>query len=711
MFLHGLADRIQKEMFTLELPADLNGLTDLALRVDTRLQRRDQLDAHTLVSEFPALPVTVSMNTVSLAFDQEPMQVGRARLSREEGFRLPARVDWGRNSVSAWSDSCYASCLVSACSSVSCSLLQNEPVNLSNVQSPPKGKLYSLSAPESEAMEKYISDSLADGFICPFLFSRRAAFERLQGASIFTKLDLRNAYHLALVNDVLRDMVDLFIYVYLDDKLIFSSSLQEHVQHVRQVLQSLLENGHFVKPEKGIFHAQSVLFLGYIISSEGVRMDPNKVKVVVDWPTPDSRKALQRFLGFANFYQRFIRNFSQLASPLTTLTSAKTTFRWSSTADSAFTNLKSRFVSAPILVAPDPTCQFVVEGVAGSLHYCLALVEWRHWLEGSGVLRTSNLTVFLTILKKHQPSPESIIPGRLMVSTLSWEIESKVRTALEWVTPPPGCPLGRLFVPEGLRSDVIRRGHCSNVPLFQRRGYFNRCQSLRDPGPTSRSISLLVERVLRCLVTQNPSSWSQQLPWVEGAVAPGEELERLSSTWERALRIRPIATGQSLPSASWVKKCGFPPKTLLSTPFLTTYRRIHSIFHVSKLKPVFHSPINPPGPIPPPPRFVDGEPTYSVNRILDSRWRGRGFQYLVDWEGYGPEERSWVPARDILDHSLIDDYNQQIIVPSVCMQVRVPFSHLPDFSLGSCLWFSSFPRIFVFGFVAAYLHPCATRRD
>ncbi|KAL0195708.1 hypothetical protein M9458_009280, partial [Cirrhinus mrigala] len=89
------------------------------------------------------------------------------------------------------------------------------------------------------------------------------------------------------------------------------------------------------------------------------------------------------------------------------------------------------------------------------------------------------------------------------------------------------------------------------------------------------------------------------------------------------------------------------------------YRRIHPVFHVSKIKPVFFARINPPAPVPPSPRLVDGETTYSVNRILDSRRRGRGYQYLVDWEGYGPEERSWVPARDILDHSLIDDYNQQ----------------------------------------------------
>ncbi len=101
------------------------------------------------------------------------------------------------------------------------------------------------------------------------------------------------------------------------------------------------------------------------------------------------------------------------------------------------------------------------------------------------------------------------------------------------------------------------------------------------------------------------------------------------------------------------------------------YRRIHPVFHVSKIKPVFRSRLNPPTPVPPPPRLVDGEPTYSVNRILDSRRRGRGFQYLVDWEGYGPEERSWVPARDILDHSLIDDYNQQVRSAGSAERLRI----------------------------------------
>ncbi len=110
---------------------------------------------------------------------------------------------------------------------------------------------------------------------------------------------------------------------------------------------------------------------------------------------------------------------------------------------------------------------------------------------------------------------------------------------------------------------------------------------------------------------------------------------------------------------AWERMIGLS-RRILDSMLPPAYKRIHSVFHVSKLKPVFHAPINPQTPVPPPPRLVDGEPVYSVKRILDSRRRGRGFQYLVDWEGYGPEERSWVPARDILDHSLIDDYNRQV---------------------------------------------------
>lgn len=192
------------------------------------------------------------------------------------------------------------------------------------------------------------------------------------------------------------------------------------------MLQRLLENQLFVKAEKCSFHVQSVSFLGSIISVEGIRMDPANVRAVSNWLVPDSRKGLQQFLGFANFYRQFIRNFSQVAAPLTALTSTKAKFVWTAAAQSAFGELKCRFTSAPILVTPDPAQQFVVEvdalevGVGAvlsqkspqdnKLHPCayfshhlspaernydignrellavrLALGDWRHWLEGTAI--------------------------------------------------------------------------------------------------------------------------------------------------------------------------------------------------------------------------------------------------------------------------------------------------------------------------------------
>ena len=288
-----------------------------------------------------------------------------------------------------------------------------------------------------------------------------SVFDQLQQAKIFTKLDLRNAYHLvriregdewktgfntpsghyeycvmpfgltnapavfqAMINDVLRDFLDQFVYVYLDDLLIYSPDLATHQDHVSQVLKRLLDNQLYVKAEKSVFHADTVSFLGFIVAPGRVQMDPAKVSAVAEWPTCDSRKKVQQFLGFANFYWRFVRGFRAIVAPLHALTSTQVSFRWSPEAEKAFWELKQRFTTAPILTLPDPQRQFVVEVDAskdrvgavlsqrsekdGRMHPCaflsrrlseaernydvgnrellvvkLALEEWRHWLEGA----------------------------------------------------------------------------------------------------------------------------------------------------------------------------------------------------------------------------------------------------------------------------------------------------------------------------------------
>lgn len=158
----------------------------------------------------------------------------------------------------------------------------------------------------------------------------------------------------SLINDVLRDMLIRFVVVYLDDTLVFSKTPQEHRQHVRLVLQRLLQDRLFAKAKKCEFRADTISFLGYIIFPGKVSMDPVKVSPVKQWPQPETRKQMQWFLGFTNFYCSFIRNYSQIAAPLTVLTSTTRAFVWTPEASSAFLDLKKRFTEAPILIQPDP---------------------------------------------------------------------------------------------------------------------------------------------------------------------------------------------------------------------------------------------------------------------------------------------------------------------------------------------------------------------
>lgn len=891
----------------------------------------------------------------------------------------------------------------------------------------PTSRLYNLSQPEHKTMESYIRDSLAAGIIRPsksplgagFFFVKKkdsslrpcidyrglnnitiknkyplplidSAFTPLQGATVFTKLDLRSAYHLvrikegdewktafntplghfeylvmpfgltnapavfqALINDVLRDFLGRFVSVYLDDILIYSPNLADHQRHVRLVLQRLLENRLYVKKEKCDFHAPQVTFLGFIVREGRVQADPDKVKAVVEWPVPTDRKQLQRFLGFANFYRRFIRNYSQKAAPLTALTSPSRPFTWTSAAEKAFSHLKTLFTSAPVLTQPDPTLQFVVEvdasdtgvgavlsqrhGPDARLHPCaffsrrlspaeanydvgnrellavkLALEEWRHWLEGSTlpfVVWTDhkNLSYIQTAKRlnsrqarwalffsrfdftltyrpgsrnvkpdalsrqfgaeERPPTEETVLPSSRVIGALTWDIESTVRQAQRREPDPGNGPPNRLFVPEAARSEVLQWSHSSKLtchPGINRtlswtkrhfwwpsldpdvREFVRACaicsrnksthkapsgllQPLPVPGrpwshvaldfvtglPTSNGHTIILtivdrfskaahfvalpklpsaretadllvshvvrlhgiptdvvsdrgpqfisqvwrsfcrglgasvslssgfhpqtngqtertnqdlESALRCVASANPSSWSTYLPWVELShnslvssatglspfeaslgyqppLFPSQELElavpsvqhhlqRCKAVWRRAKEALEATTKRNRSSADkhrspapqyspgqsvWLSSQNIPLKgetRKLSPRFLGPFTvdriinpsavrlklppsmRIHPTFHVSQIKPVNTSTLSPPAEPPPPARVIEDHPAFTVRRLLDVRRRGRGLQYLVDWEGYGPEERSWIPRRLILDHTMVRQFHR-----------------------------------------------------
>jgi len=234
--------------------------------------------------------------------------------------------------------------------------------------------------------------------------------DSLSGAKVFSSLDLQSGYHQiripdedvpktafrtpfghyqfkvlsfgltnapatfqATMNHIFRPYLNKFVVVYIDDILVFSKSHEEHLEHLRIVMQILRDNDFKIKLSKCEFEKPEVKFLGHIVGAQGVKVDTDKISVVQKWQRPTHLSALRSFLGLAQYFRKFIKDFSAIATPLTDLTKKNQPYVWDENCEFAFERIKYKLTHAPVLALPDfnkpfeVICDASVEGIGAVL--------------------------------------------------------------------------------------------------------------------------------------------------------------------------------------------------------------------------------------------------------------------------------------------------------------------------------------------------------
>ena len=149
--------------------------------------------------------------------------------------------------------------------------------------------------------------------------------------------------------------------VYLNDIIIVGKTFDEHLHNLSAVYKRIEGAGLKLKPAKCLFFQEKVQYLGHIVSREGITPDSDRVEKVASWPVPTSTQTVQQFLGLANYYRRFIRDFSAIAKPLHRLTKKGATFKWTETCQSSFDKLRKCLCTPPVTVFPDVSQKFILD--------------------------------------------------------------------------------------------------------------------------------------------------------------------------------------------------------------------------------------------------------------------------------------------------------------------------------------------------------------
>ncbi|GJY02914.1 putative reverse transcriptase domain-containing protein [Tanacetum coccineum] len=222
-------------------------------------------------------------------------------------------------------------------------------------------------------------------------------FNQLQGSIIYSKIDLRSVYHqlrvpqqdipktafqtryghfefqvmplgltnvpavfMDLMNRVCKPYLDNFIIVFIDDILIYLKDEKEHEEHLKAILELLKKEKLYAKYSKCEFWILKVQFLGHVIDSRGIHVDPAKIESIKDWASPKTPMEIRQFLGLTGYYRRFIEGFSKIAKSMTKLTQKGIKFEWGKKEENAFQLIKQKLCSAPILALPEGSEDFVV---------------------------------------------------------------------------------------------------------------------------------------------------------------------------------------------------------------------------------------------------------------------------------------------------------------------------------------------------------------
>src|SRR5205807_8356273 len=242
--------------------------------------------------------------------------------------------------------------------------------------------------------------------------------EQVSKAKVFSKLDLRDGYYLIrikeenkwkttfrtryrhfeykvipfrlcntpatfqnMIHEVLRVFLDQGVVVYLDDILVYSETEEEYVKLLTKVFMCLAKYNLAVAVHKSVFHVPEVEFLGYIVNGTGISVSGETTQVIRDWEVPKNLRGVRAFIGFANFYRRFIRNFSSIVRPITDLTKRDVKWYWGPEQQNAFDTLLTAFSTPPILRHYDPRTNVIIETDASNFAIgCVLSQDWKNKL-------------------------------------------------------------------------------------------------------------------------------------------------------------------------------------------------------------------------------------------------------------------------------------------------------------------------------------------